>query len=178
MEPWQQERAIGVLQQAIAIEKEGKTFYQGLANKAENPQVKSMFNFLVTDEQSHVDKLEAEIDSLRGGTCLDPLSFEKEDKPRDRKSFFDRAKDQILPRMKADFTQLDVLKVALDMENKGYAFYEKAAADSADPMLKGMFQYLMGQEKEHRELLTNTLVYLEAPLDWFGKEERHMFDGG
>jgi rubrerythrin len=154
MEPWQQERAIGVLQQAIAIEKEGKTFYQGLANKAENPQVKSMFNFLVTDEQSHVDK------------------------PRDRKSFFDRAKDQILPRMKADFTQLDVLKVALDMENKGYAFYEKAAADSADPMLKGMFQYLMGQEKEHRELLTNTLVYLEAPLDWFGKEERHMFDGG
>ena len=33
MEPWQQERAIGVLQQAIAIEKEGKAFYQDLANK-------------------------------------------------------------------------------------------------------------------------------------------------
>ena len=47
MEPWQQEKAIGVLQKAIAIEKEGQSFYQNLANRTQNPQGKSMFEFLV-----------------------------------------------------------------------------------------------------------------------------------
>jgi len=178
MEPWQQEQAIKVLREAVAIEKEGVKFYQKLANHTQNSHGRSMFDFLVKDEQSHIDKLQAEIDSLKGGTCLDPSSFEKEDRPRKRESFFARAKKDILPKLKGDFTDLDAIKVALDMENKGYAFYEKAAAQSADPMVKGIFQYLMGQEKQHRELLTNTLVFLEAPLDWFGKEERHIFEGG
>jgi len=178
MEPWQQEEAIKALQKAILMEREGKKFYQDLANRTQDSQGKSMFDFLVKDEQSHIDKLQAEVDSLKGGACLDPASFEREDRPRNRESFFTRAKEEILPNLKRDFTDLDAVKIALDMENKGYAFYEKAAAQSADPMVRGIFQYLMGQEKQHRELLTNTLVFLEAPLDWFGKEERHMFEAG
>jgi len=178
MEPWQQEKAIGVLQTAIAIEKEGQSFYQNLANRTQNPQGKSMFEFLSKDEQSHIEKLQAEVDSLKGGTCVDPASFEKEDQPRNRESFFARANGEMIPKMKGDFTELDAVKVALDMENKGYAFYEKTAAEAVDSMVKGIFLYLVGQEKEHRELLHNTLVLLEAPLEWFGKEERHMFDGG
>ena len=50
------------------------------------------------------------------------------------------------------------------------------SAEAVDSMVKGVFQYLMGQEKQHRELLSNTLVFLEAPLEWFGREERHIFD--
>jgi rubrerythrin len=162
----------------VAIEKEGIKFYQELASRTRNPQGRSMFDFLAGDEQSHMNKLQAEIDSLKGGTCLDPSAWQKEDEPRNRESFFAGAKEEILPQLKGDFTDLDAVKVAWDMENRGYAFYEKATAQSADPMVKGIFQYLMGQEKQHRELLTNTLVFLEAPLDWFGKEERHIFDGG
>ncbi|MDH7500148.1 MAG: ferritin family protein [candidate division NC10 bacterium] len=178
MEAWQQDEAIKALQKAILMEREGKKFYQDLANRTQNSQGKSMFEFLVKDEQSHIDKLQAEVDSLRGGGCLDPASFEREDRPRHRESFFARAKEEILPKLKGDFTDLDAVKIALDMENKGYAFYEKAAAQSPDPMVRGIFQYLMGQEKQHRELLTNTLIFLGAPLDWFGKEERHMFEAG
>ena len=176
MEPWQQERVISTLQEAIVKEKEGQGLYRDLANRTQNPQGKEMFTFLVRDEQSHIDKLEAQIDSLRGGTCIDPLSWEKADKPRNRESFFERAQEEILPKMKGVFTDLDAVKIALDMENVGYAFYEKAAAEAVDSMVKGVFQYLMGQEKQHRELLSNTLVFLEAPLEWFGREERHIFD--
>jgi rubrerythrin len=176
MEPWQQERVIGTLQEAIVIEKEGQSLYRNLANQTQNPQGRQMFEFLARDEQSHIDKLDAQINALRGGSCIDPLTWEKEDRPRDRGSFFARAKEDILSKMKGDFTNLDAVKVALDMENKGYAFYEKAAGEAVDSMVKGVFLYLMGQEKEHRELLSNTLIYLGAPLEWFGKEERHIFD--
>ena len=176
MEPWQQERVISTLLEAIVKEKEGQALYRDLANGTQNPQGKEMFQFLVRDEQSHIDKLESQINSLRGGTCIDPLTWEKEDRPRRRESFFAKAQEEILPKMKGDFTDLDAVKVALDMENEGYAFYEKAAGEAVDSMVKGVFQYLMGQEKQHRELLTNTLVYLEAPLEWFGREEHHIFD--
>jgi len=176
MEPWQQERVIRTLQEAIVKEKEGQALYRNLADRTQNPQGKEMFQFLVRDEQSHIDKLEAQINSLRGGSCIDPLTWEKEDRPRNRESFFARAQEEMIPQMKGDFTDLDAMKLALDMENKGYTFYEKAAAEAVDSMVKGVFQYLMGQEKQHRELLTNTLVYLEAPLEWFGREERHIFD--
>jgi rubrerythrin len=176
MEPWQQEMVISTLQEAIVIEKEGQSLYRDLTARTENLQGREMFGFLVKDEQSHIDKLEAEINSLRGGGCLDPLAWEKEDRPRNRESFFTRAKEEMLPRMKGDFTDLEAVKLALDMENKGYAFYEGAAAKAVDSMVKGVFLYLMKQESQHRELLSNTLVYLEAPLEWFGKEERHSFD--
>jgi rubrerythrin len=176
MEPWQQERVIRTLQEAIVKEKEGQALYRNLASGTQNPQGKEMFQFLVRDEQSHIDKLEAQINSLRGGSCIDPLTWEKEDRPRNRESFLARAQEEMVPKMKGDFTDLDAMKLALDMENKGYTFYEKAAAEAVDSMVKGVFQYLMGQEKQHRELLTNTLVYLEAPLEWFGREERHIFD--
>jgi rubrerythrin len=178
METWQQEQAIEVLQQAAAMEVEGVRFYRELAGRTQNPQGRSMFEFLVRDEESHLDKLQAEIKALQGGRCLDPSSFEKEDAPRDRDSFFARAREEILPGMKQEFTDLEALKLALELENRGYAFYEGQAGKATDPMLKGIWHYLRGQEAQHRQLLVNTLTYLGAPLDWFGKEERHIFEGG
>lgn len=49
---------------AIEIEKEGYLFYQDMVNKTENDELKSLFDFLKTEEKKHQEKFENLLDFL------------------------------------------------------------------------------------------------------------------
>lgn len=44
-----------LMELAIQIEKNGKNYFAAMAERSENPKVKQIFNFLVREEQSHLE---------------------------------------------------------------------------------------------------------------------------
>ncbi|KAF1082625.1 MAG: hypothetical protein GQF41_1346 [Candidatus Rifleibacterium amylolyticum] len=44
-----------LMELAIQIEKNGKEYFSAMAERSENPKVKQIFNFLVREEQSHLE---------------------------------------------------------------------------------------------------------------------------
>jgi rubrerythrin len=53
--------------------------------------------------------------------------------------------------MQECFSQDDVIKMALQIEQSGKAFYETAAQKATDPKLTELFRYLAGEEDSHIE---------------------------
>jgi rubrerythrin len=49
---------------------------------------------------------------------------------------------------------------------------------SADPSSKKFFEFLMGEENNHYELLSETLEYLNSPKDWYREKEKWIVEGG
>lgn len=47
--------AVEMMELAVQIEKNGKEYFAAMAEKSENPKVKQIFNFLVREEQSHLE---------------------------------------------------------------------------------------------------------------------------
>ncbi|MCI0514872.1 ferritin family protein, partial [candidate division KSB1 bacterium] len=60
----------------------------------------------------------------------------------------------------ADNKPLEILKGALLLERKGRAFYEHAAQQIQEPMVKKVFEMMAKEEKSHVEILTRQYTNL------------------
>ena len=97
-------------------------------------------------------------------------------------------KDYVLPIMKELKSTLDqkiqkdsdlenAYKVAMELEKKSYDYYQDLKNKSEDPKSKDFFQFLMGEENTHYELLEETLEYLNRPANWYREQERWIVEG-
>jgi rubrerythrin len=50
-------------------------------------------------------------------------------------------------------SELSALRMAFLMEKDAVAFYSKAASETDDPDGKAMYEYLVGMEEEHQQIL-------------------------
>ena len=69
-------------------------------------------------------------------------------------------------------------EVALELEKASYELYRKLAGQTPDSQAKQFFEFLMGEENTHYELLSETLEYLDRPGDWYREKERWIVEGG
>ena len=69
-------------------------------------------------------------------------------------------------------------KAAMGLEKSSYSFYKDLFNRSTDPQAKKFFEFLMGEENNHYELLSETLEYLNDPKDWYREKERWVVEGG
>jgi len=66
-----------------------------------------------------------------------------------------KGKLEMLDRGVIDDTKgLDAIRAAFEIELGGHAFYQRAASDSKDPVLRELFGRFAGMEKEHMETLS------------------------
>ncbi|MBI5075357.1 MAG: ferritin family protein [Nitrospirae bacterium] len=155
---------------AIKMETDAIAFYEESANKAHHAFGREMFKGFVKDERRHLAMLQ----NLFKGMGL------KEDfaSPRaEIKTVFSMLKDQMMQRAEAVQSELDAIKIALDMEKAGFDFYTIAAANAPTPEEKKLFERLVIEENDHFSILNETYTFLENTGQWFMYEERGIVEG-
>jgi len=161
-----------VIQAAVQMETDGRDFYLEAAAKMTNPAVREVLEHLAADEVKHIEWI---------NEVLGPHNAEKEarsDAYDHLRHVFKEMPAEDRQKILASETDLDPLRKALDFENRAVGAYAKWAEEMEDESVRKMCLQLVDVEKFHVELITNTLLYLENPTEFFQQEEGWMGDGG
>jgi len=169
------ESALAILAQAMQIEREGMNFYGQAAAQSQNPRVSSLFQSLVSDETGHLRILQAEYEALQGtGSWLPADVVLKE--VTSNVTLFPKSADAVA-QAAASPSDLDALKLAMDMEQKGYDLYVRAGKEAANTDAQALYSRLAKMENGHFKALQQAYDYLTHPDYWFDEEEKPIFEG-
>ena len=146
--------SLAVLRDAVAMELEGKDFFELAAKTVKHPRAKEMFMSLVRQEQKHVEIIEDEARRLESGRGWGSLDEVRSSAPRmpQVSVFKDRAVTR--RRLREDASELEVLEVGIEVEKKSIDYYRTAALKATDPNARGLFDWLVGQEAGHLTILS------------------------
>ena len=175
----QQEEAkkmVGILQDAIRMEVEGKEFYQQASQKSGNKLAKGLFQRLAIEEDEHRAKFEEIFQALKKGQdwpAVEPPSWGG----KQLKSIFLEATKELGSEIKVPQSELEAIKTAMDMENKTYDLYHSRSEQSTLPQEKRFYQALAAEERGHYLALVDSREYLTDPAGWFTKKEHRTLDG-
>lgn len=133
-----------VLEFAIEQEVSEAMFYERLAKRTENPELRAMLLSHAREEEIHRGKLEEILKNHRlpdkGARPPGPdLKIGENLVPGKRKT--------------KELTYQDILVLAIKMEQASQNLYEDFANTSMDPEVKRIFQFLAEQESNHRAAL-------------------------
>jgi len=172
-------KALGVLKHGMSTEIWGLEFYQQALTRTVDETGRKVFASLVEEEESHLKILRGEYAALSGSKAgwitreealelaasVDPTTIFPEP----------QAAEALIP---ADASDLDVLAIAMDFENKGYTFYQSEAALADSPEAKRMWAQLAKAENNHYTFLQKSHEYLANNGVWFFDEnELPFFEG-
>lgn len=164
------------LEIAIKMEIEGKEFYQKASEKSGDKLGKALFMRLAKEEDFHAEKAREIADSLKKGEK--PLAIEESlDRGGKLNSIFAKAKKKIEPRRKVASNEFEVIKIALDMEEKTRKFYEDHSEKAENEFEKRFFHALILEERGHYLSLIDYQEYLIDPTHWFTRTEHISLDG-
>jgi len=155
---------------ARKMETEAVEFYRGAAAKAQNPVGKEMFLSIAKDEAGHLGMLK---DIIEG--CA--LKITEAQPIKQVKTIFEEMKGKMMARVPATATEVDALKIAMEMEKESVAFYTKAAAEAKSEGEKCLFNRLVQEEEEHFRIFNNTHSFLTDTGNWFMWEEHSIVEG-
>ena len=69
------------------------------------------------------------------------------------------------------FKCVDAIEISLFIEKEGLGFYEKAAKNVFDPIVRDMFLRLAGEEKDHIQALQAKIQFLKPAISGRAKAE-------
>jgi len=74
-------------------------------------------------------------------------------------------------------SELEAIKIAMDMEMKSYNLYHSRSEESTLPAEKSFYETLAGEERGHHLALVDSYEYLSDPSGYFTKSEHWSLDG-
>jgi len=171
----EQAKTIEAIQLAIQMEVEGKEFYQQASQKSSNKLAKELFQNLANEEDIHRKKFEEIYEAARKGQDWPDVEPPSE-KAKRLKSIFAEATKELGSRIKVAESELEAVKIAMDMEIKTYDLYRSRSEQSALPREKQFYQTLAAEERGHHLALLDSYEYLTDSAGWFVMKE-HRLDG-
>src|SRR3990167_726423 len=163
---------------AIKNEADGIEFYRKAKDKTKHPIGKMMFEAFMQDEKEHLELLQS-LKKGAGPLSIDIGRLKQKKSPREQiKGLFEAVKDAVAGRIEANPDELEALRIAMDTEKEGYQLYQQLAQQATTSEEKVFFEFLVGEEKQHFQLLQNTYTYFSDTGNWFLWEERGLVDGG
>ncbi len=168
-----------ILNYALTLEKDGQDFYCAASQKVLNPIGRQMLEWLAREEAEHIRKLTRALHSLKaeGKLACSEEDLAGHDAVR-FKTFFSQAKEKVKSMVPVEADDLKALEMAMEMENKGYAFYMKSMKEMTGSEERALLESLARDESDHYDALQNTYTYLKTPDLWYAWEEGHMYEGG
>jgi rubrerythrin len=152
---------------AIEMEKRGRELYIEALKKVRDPFAKKALEFLIAEEDKHIDKILRFNDYLLGRGNFD-LESECEPLIDSRiEDFVSKTVEKGLKDLSSARTDIEIYEAAMNFEKEGYDAYTKMAAEEGDSRLKRFFDFLKEEEIRHFALLQNTLRYLQDPSYYF-----------
>jgi len=162
-----------IVHAAIQLERDGRKFYLDVAAKSSSEPVRQMFESLADDEVLHIEWIERTISPGKEiATTVKKKTYDRlrdifADVPQSERQAFASSQDDV-----------QAIRAAITMEEKSRTAYLKWAEEADSDKLRDLCKTLADQETFHRQLLENTIQYLEHTGDWFMVEEGWHFDGG
>ena len=147
---------LDAIMRALEIEKETFDFYTRAEQKTFDPGGKRIFRWLAKTEEVHYLKLSELYSALEeGGRWVfyggSTISLEAEEPGEGGVGF--------------TTDDLEALKIGMDIEKKGIAYYDGLALKTGDPDGRNMLLQLRAEEVEHLRVITekyNQLVKLKG----------------
>ena len=162
------------LEKAIAMEEEGKKFYQDAAVKAESELAQHIFEELAREEDRHAEKIREIFNRLTSGGRVEKWIVSVNEPGRLDRVF----ESSLAEEAGASAGDLEALKFALSLEEKSITHYETLAGQSADSQEKRFYLALSYEERGHYLGILDSIEYLTDPGSWFRLKEGAMADGG
>ena len=168
------------LKVAIDMEKDGYELYMKAAGKTANKLGKSTLKAIAAKELDHIKAIEefsgrirTNIADLNKAISLINIKNKKEY----LMPIIEKLRNDLDAKMAPDSDLEKAYEVAMRLEKESYDLYKKLAGETNDAQIKKFFEFLMGEENTHYELLQETLQYLNNPGDWFAEQERWIVEG-
>lgn len=162
------------LNAAIKMERTGYDLYMKAASNTSNKLGRSTLEAIAVKELDHIKAIETFIDK-NIGKAIEAINA-KSKKDYIRPVMQKLAKD-LDENIKKDSDLEKAYKVAMELEKTSYKLYKDLNSRSDDPRAKSFFEFLMGEENTHYELLSDTLQYLNDPKDWYRENEKWVVEG-
>ena len=156
------------------MEMDGIKFYSDLAAKTLHPMGNAMFKSFVEDEKLHAKRLRALL-STRNETIQ--TKGKSAVNPRERLvAIFQEMGDELKKKVNVNTNDIEAVKLAMGIEEKGMKFYEQAAKETVDKKDSETYRFLAGEGKTHFSILKNSLEYLENTELWEAESEGRIYD--
>ena len=170
------EERIEALEVALTNEKNEGEFYRRHAERTNDPLGKKMFQTLADDEAEHYDRI-LELHKKLSDEGKWPETLPLKAKDTVVKDVLNSVIEGVDVSTQADTDDLEAVKIAIEFETKGEAFYKSLRQSVEDPQEKSFYGLLESIEREHRLSLEETYEYFKDPEGWFQKMEKPHLDG-
>ena len=155
--------ALDILKTAILLEKRGKAFYETVAAKTDDPDVKKIFSIMAEEEQLHIEFLSEHYLQYQKKGKFDKVSIAAKADESVANMVLDKT---ITKRISAAGFEAAAISAAIDMENKAIEVYSTRAKESTDPEEKELYQFLADWEKSHHKILNDLNEELKEKI-WY-----------
>jgi len=160
---------------AIQMEKDGIAFYTKASRKTQNAFGQRMFQSLVEDEKVHLKLLD---EILAGQKPVKPKRPAGPGFRTRASSIFREVTGNVKKKLDSNPSDVEAVKIAMDMEDRGFKHYDLHAKTAADPARKALFARLAREESDHWTILEDTHLYLTDPTTWHYRQNPPLLDGG
>ena len=170
------EARIEALEIALTNEKREGEFYRKHAERTKDPLGKKMFNTLADDENEHYNR-NLELHKKLSNEGKWPETVPLKVKDTEVKDVVKSVVDGVDTSAEANTDDLEAVKIAIEFEAKGEAFYKNLRESVEDPQEQTFYGLLESIEREHRLSLQDTYEYFKDPEGWFERMEKPHLDG-
>jgi len=146
-----QQQYEALMEMAISREVEAYEFYRKVSERAQNPEVKTVFAQLSQEELGHKELLTQ--------FKNDPAKVMQIQAPQDYKV----AEATELPALSVEMKPADAIALAMKKEQQAVEFYRALEKNATEPELKTTFANLANMELGHKHRLENVFVQIGYP---------------
>jgi len=172
------EELVNAFKDSIEMEEAGREFYIKAAKKCRSELGKRVFEALADDETRHIIAIKKYCETVeKKGAAPGLCSAVPEHRSAKERVIMGRRESELLKTIRSDADELKAYETAMDMENRGYAFYKKAHDSATDPAVIELYEFLLAEEEAHYELVSSTYKYLKNPDEFFAEEEKPIVEG-
>ena len=171
---------LGVINQAIELEEDGRQYYLQATARAQNPLAKNTFQWLAEQEEEHKQYFVAYYQAMEEEhewTPMSQLGVSAHDARQEAASIFQQALAQIEEGVPEDVELSGLYSGAMELERKSIDLYRTQAEQATDHNAREFYEFLTEEERGHLNLLATTLEYLDHPESWYLGEEQWIVEG-
>ena len=166
-----------VLKVALENEVTGRNLYLQYAEKVRSDLAKKVFAHLANEELNHIRDITEYMESVRKGTAVDVDKMISDASLKRTEEFFGKMASHFSEQVAPADDDNKAREIAMEVEKRGYEYYEKAMGVARTLKLRKFFKWLMEQEQSHFMLIRNAFEFSNDPDSWFARHEHWTLEG-
>ncbi len=163
------------LKTAMQLEIDGEEYYTQAAEKSVTPFANKLFAQLAAEERTHLKRVEEIYNALeKKGKRPENLNLIRPFSTI--QDIFKKATGKLKDKAPTESSDLESIKIAMEMEEKSIALYDDLARNASSSFIKRFSILLSYEERGHYLALFDAYDYLVDPAAWLEKKEKIMLD--